>query len=45
LAVAGHIDGGPDFKMWVEHTAIPPNNDPYEVLYVQSREEKPIPKV
>lgn len=33
---------GPDFKVWVKQTHIPPNNDPYDVLYVQSREESPI---
>jgi len=35
-------DAGPDFKVWVNQTHIPPNNDPYDVLNVQSREEKPI---
>jgi hypothetical protein len=33
---------GPDFKVWVGQTHIPPNNDPYDVLYVQSREDEPI---
>jgi hypothetical protein len=33
---------GPDLKVWVAQTHIPPNNDPYDVLYVQSRENKPI---
>jgi hypothetical protein len=33
---------GPDFKVWIEKTRIPPNNDPYYILDVQSREEKPI---
>jgi hypothetical protein len=36
------IDDGPDFKVWVEQTHIPPNNDPYDVLYLQSREDRPI---
>jgi hypothetical protein len=36
------IDDSPDFKVWVEQTHIPPNNDPYDVLNVQSREDKPI---
>ena len=35
-------DAGPDFKMWVKQTHIPPNYDPYDVLNVQSREEEPI---
>lgn len=35
-------NAGPDFKVWVGQTHIPPNNDPYDVLYVQSREDKPI---
>jgi hypothetical protein len=33
---------GPDLKVWVGQTHIPPNNDPYDVLYVQSREDEPI---
>lgn len=33
---------GPDLKVWVKQTHIPPNNDPYDLLIVQSREEKPI---
>jgi hypothetical protein len=33
---------GPDLKVWVGQTNIPPNNDPYDVLYVQSREDEPI---
>jgi hypothetical protein len=36
------LDQGPDFKVWVNQTHIPPNNDPYDILNVQSREEKPI---
>ena len=35
-------DAGPDFKVWVKQTHIPPNDDPYDVLNVQSREEEPI---
>jgi hypothetical protein len=27
---------------WRDQTHIPPNNDPYDVLYVRSREDKPI---
>jgi len=38
----GLLDQGPDFKVWVNQTHIPPNNDPYDILNVQSREEKPI---
>jgi hypothetical protein len=34
--------GGPDFKVWVKQTHIPPSYDPYDVLNVQSREEEPI---
>jgi hypothetical protein len=35
-------NAGPELKVWVGQTNIPPNDDPYDVLYVQSREEKPI---
>jgi hypothetical protein len=35
-------DAGPDFKVWVKQTHIPPNNDPYDILNVQSREEEPV---
>ena len=38
----GLLDQGPDFKVWVDQTRIPPNNDPYDILNVQSREERPI---
>jgi hypothetical protein len=38
----GLLDQGPDFKVWVNQTHIPPNNDPYDIPNVQSREEKPI---
>jgi hypothetical protein len=33
---------GPDLKVWVGQTHIPPNKDAYDVLYVQSREDRPI---
>jgi hypothetical protein len=36
------LNDGPAFKVWVEQTHIPPNNDPYDILNVQSREDKPI---
>jgi len=35
-------NAGPDLKVWVGQTPIPPNNDPYDVLYVPSREDEPI---
>jgi hypothetical protein len=35
-------DAGPDFRVWVKQTHIPPNGDPFDVLNVQSREEEPI---
>jgi hypothetical protein len=35
-------NAGPDLRVWVAQTHIPPNDDPYDVLYVQSREDKPI---
>jgi hypothetical protein len=35
-------EAGPDFKVWVKQTHIPPNDDPYDVLNVQSREEEPV---
>jgi hypothetical protein len=37
---SGCVQG--DLRVWVEQTHIPPNNDPYDVLYVHSREDKPI---
>jgi hypothetical protein len=33
---------GPTFKVWVNHRPIPPNNDRYDTLMIQSREEQPI---
>jgi hypothetical protein len=42
LALWPVSDAGPDFKVWVKQTHIPPNNDPYDVLNVQSREEEPV---
>ncbi len=42
VSSAGPDFAGPDFKVWVGQTHIPPNNDPYDILYVQSREDKPI---
>ncbi|KRR15998.1 hypothetical protein CQ12_29040 [Bradyrhizobium jicamae] len=36
------LDGPPDFKVWIEQTRISPNNARYDILNVQSREEKPI---
>ncbi|MFG3596479.1 hypothetical protein [Bradyrhizobium sp. RDI18] len=36
------LDSSPDFKVWMEQTRIPPNNERYDILNVQSREEKPI---
>ena len=33
---------GPHFKVSVKRTHIPPNNDPYDILVVQSREEEPV---
>jgi hypothetical protein len=38
----GLLDQAPDFKVWVNQTHIPPNNELYDTLNVQSREEKPI---
>jgi len=35
-------EAGPDFRVWVKRTHIPPNDDPYDFLNVQSREDKPI---
>jgi hypothetical protein len=35
-------NAGPDLKVWVGQTQIAPNNDPYHVPYVQSREDKPM---
>lgn len=35
-------NAGPDFRVWVTHTPIPPNDDPYDMLNVQSREDEPI---
>jgi hypothetical protein len=42
LALWPVSDAGPDFKVWVKQTRIPPNNDPYDVLNVQSHEEEPV---
>jgi hypothetical protein len=30
------------FKVWVSYRSIPPNNDRYDTLMIQSREEQPI---
>jgi hypothetical protein len=38
----GVLDQGPDFKVWVDQIHVPPNNTPYDILNVQSREQKPI---
>jgi hypothetical protein len=42
LALWRDSNAGPDFKVWVKQTRIPPNNDPYDILNVQSREEEPV---
>jgi len=33
---------GPEFRVSVKQTRIPPNGDPYDLLVVQSREEQPV---
>ncbi|MCP1974269.1 hypothetical protein [Bradyrhizobium elkanii] len=32
----------PEFKVWTEQTHIPPNDDAYDLLYIQSREDEPV---
>ena len=39
---AESLHRGPDFDVWTTQTHIPPNDDPYDILNVQSREEAPI---
>lgn len=36
------VTPSPKLKVWVDQTHISPNNDPFDMLNVQSREEKPI---
>jgi hypothetical protein len=38
----GLLDSSPSFKVWVNKTPIPPNNSPFSMLNVQSREDRPI---
>jgi hypothetical protein len=38
----GLLDQSPDFKVWVDQTHIPPKDAAFDILNVQSREEKPI---
>jgi hypothetical protein len=33
---------GPTLKVWVSHRPVPPNNDRYDTLVIQSREQQPI---
>jgi hypothetical protein len=42
LQLSALSGAGPNFKVWVNQTHIPPNNDPYDILNVQSREDHPI---
>jgi hypothetical protein len=42
LGLSSASASGPDFKVWIETTHIPPNNDAYYILDVQSREDKPV---